>query len=207
MACLALAVLISSCGPKYEKHTETRYGAVTWSPDGKEVAYLRIYLEYTQVSPRFSLFIGEDSKQTIIEKQVISVCINNAQGSEEDCLAEVDIPSDQQNKELSMNIAWVNNQIQYRVASQDNYSTGILQINRHGGLEQLVADGSDPLANLMPNLLNSSGEELYSGFGNYGYFSNQTIYIFDHDEKTVRVYLHDPLSSNKPITPPYSVTQ
>ena len=178
---LILAIFFNSCSPIKERRIEDRYSSVTWSPDGIPVAYFKIHIEYVSVKPRFSLFIGEDTKAEVIEKVQVFLCVNDPEGMSERILDEIELPNDQQDLGVYTNIEWVDEYIRYGVEVQDDFSTGVLQITPEGAEKQLVESGDESIVMLQPRTVNAGDQELYSGFGDYGFFGHRTIFIFDHE--------------------------
>jgi hypothetical protein len=207
VAALVVAISLAACAPTRQEHTENRYSSATWSPGGDQVAYFRTYVEYTSIKPRISIFVGEDTEQDIYQVAHIFLCVNNASGTSEHVLDEIKAPTAEEGAAAYTNIEWADDHILYGAGIRDSFATGVLQITTEGINKQQIEPGYDAIGTLSPRLLNANGQELYCGYGDYGFFGYQTIYLFDHSLHQVRVYLHDPLSTQEPFVPPYSVTQ
>jgi len=214
--CLAIAslvftlTLLAGCGQVQELRKENLYTSAVWSPDGTQVAYFKRYVEYVHSEPRISLFIGEETKRDFFTHNQLFLCVNNETGEAERVLKEIKLSAYQSDPytmpSLYVVIVWEGKYIYYGIAERNTFSTGVYQITPQGTSDQLVEPGFEPVFALHPGPTILFGRELYSGAGDYGYFGNQTIYVFDHNLREVRVYLHDPLSREVPYVPPYSIT-
>lgn len=209
---LVIAALLSACGGSRQHRKEMWYDSAVWSPDGNQVAYFRRLLEYDQKDPLISLFVAAESSIIEVKQDKLFLCVNDISGKNEKVLKEIkyDLPQPDQYTipRIFTRIAWTEEGILYGAGVKDIFSTGVQQISSEGGDDRKLSNDFESVATLKPGFSVLNGLELYVGpNGNYGYFNDQTIYIFDHNAHTVKVYLHDPLSTKQPFVPPYSVTQ
>jgi hypothetical protein len=207
---ILISMLLVSCGRSQELRKENWYSSAVWSPDGRQVAYFKLYVEYTHSEPRVSLFIAEETQTNILSHDRLFLCANDASGKSELVLKEIEFSISQSDPyvipQIYTAIAWEEQHILYGASQKDIFSTGVYQITSQGTSDQLIEPGFEPVFALRPGPTVLLERELYSGSGDYGYFGNRTIYLFDHSLQEVEVYLHDPLDRSAPYIPPYSVT-
>jgi hypothetical protein len=207
---VVVSMLLTSCGQVQEQREENWYSSAVWSPDGTEVAYFKRHVEYVHSEPRVSLFIGEETKTNVLNHDRLFLCVNDATGESERILKKVELPAFQSDPyvipRIYTAIVWDEQYIRYGAGKRDIFSTGVRQITPQGISDQLIEPGFEPVFALRPGPTVLLKRELYSGAGDYGYFGNRTIYVFDHNLHEVKLYLHDPLDREIPYTPPYSVT-
>lgn len=207
-----MALILAGCGPSQEQHTENWYSAATWSSDGTQIAYFKRYVEYTRTTPRVSWFIGEDTQSTTLKRDQLFLCINDVTGKSERIISEVPYdlfqPDPYTLPGIYTVIVWENQTLLYGAGQRDIFATGVRRVNLQNEQDKLVEAGFEAMVALSRRRERVfNGQELYSSAeGDYGYFGDQTIYIFDHNRRSVAVYLHDPLNKKKPYVPPYSVT-
>jgi hypothetical protein len=207
---VVVSMLLTSCGQVQEQREENWYSSAVWSPDGTEVAYFKRHIEYVHSEPRVSLFVGEETKANVLNHDRLFLCMSDATGKSERILKEVELPALQSDPyvipRIYTAIVWDEQYIRYGAGKRDVFSTGVRQITSQGDSDQLIEPGFEPIVALCSRPIVLSERELYGGRGNYGYFGDQTIYVFDHNLREVRVYLHDPFDREIPYIPPYSVT-
>jgi len=177
----------------------------------QKIAYFKHYLEYTFTTPLISFFIAEESKTTVFKNGRLFLAVNDITGQNEVIVKEISYhwPKKDELPPLYLAVDWENNEILYYGADlRDIFTTGVNKINLADNSTTLVSLEFDKVAELGQNSKNIFNNlELYSGgYGNYGFFGNQVIYLFDHNKRDVRVYVSDPLLKSKPYLPPYSVT-
>ena len=208
---VVVSMLLTSCGQVQEQREENWYSSAVWSPDGTEVAYFKRYVGYVHSEPRVSLFIAEETKTNVLNHDRLFLCVNDAAGESERILKEVEFSAFQSDPyvipRIYTYIVWDGQYIRYGAGKRDIFSTGVRQITPQGDSDQLIEPGFEPIVALRSRTIVLSGRELYGGGRrSYGYFGDQTIYVFDHNQRKVTVYLHDPLDRESPYIPPYSIT-
>ena len=208
---VVVLALLAGCGQVQEQRKENWYSSAVWSPDGTEVAYFKRYVEYVHSEPRVSLFIGEETKTNVLSHDRLFLCVSDAAGKSERILKEIELLAFQSDPyvipRIYTTIVWDGQYIRYGVGKRDIFSTGVRQITPQGDSDQLIEPSFEHVVALRPRTIVLSGHELYGGGRrSYGYFGDQTIYVFDHNSRKVTVYLHDPLDREIPYIPPYSVT-
>jgi hypothetical protein len=210
---MVLTTFLTGCGGVEEERRENRYSSAVWSPDGTQVAYFRRYVEYTHTSPRVSWLVGEEANENVLSRDQLFLCVNDLTGEAERVLTEIEYALPQRDPytipSLHTAVSWEGPvALLYGAGKRDVFSTGVRRRSVRGDQDELVEAGFEPLVALgRQGVRIHKGLELYSDAeGGYGYFDNQTIYMFNHNTRSVSVYLHDPLSREAPYVPPYDVT-
>ncbi len=194
-----------ACRPTTEVKSETWYSSPTWSLDDTQVAYIRSDVRFEAQRPRISLFVGEDSVSEQLLDLTMYLCINDRDASSERCLVEIPARNYDEKSAVIVNIDWREDGIFYAIRSPSQTHAEIRRIPIDSTVSELIDPRGSESA-VLPRRVSGDSLELYAGSGGYGYFNDQTIYIFDHLNRTTGIYVSDPLSTEAPYIPPYSVT-
>jgi hypothetical protein len=197
----------SDClGCKVTLHDESYYSNALVSPDNTKVVYFKTDASYINVSPIFSLFVGEGTNaKQYYKSEKISLCINNLEASNERCIKEIKNkiwPTPEQrdySKETtSLKLYWDND---------GNIIYGLMLVDSVFSPELYIATGQINPQTLKENLLTSrdsdSFQKLWSLYGQYinsnkilvsgrQYGNKGVLYLINTSEKNVTIYIVDP---------------
>lgn len=209
---LELATLLSGCQQTGARQ-ENRYLSAIWSPDGRQTAYFRRHLEYQTSSGKYSFFIGEESHLRRLMTDQLFLCINDADGKHEQVVSEITYPLFQPDiytiPDIFTNIVWEGQTILYGGGARDWFASGVHRFDLATKQDVQVEPGFDPVITLGHTQLRKEmdGRQLYSSEdGGYGQINNRVIFLFDHNQRTVAIYLSDPSITEPVKVPPYSIT-
>lgn len=194
-----------ACKPATEVKSETRYSSPTWSFDDSQVAYIKSDAQLETRRPRISLFVGEESVSEQLLDLSVYLCVNDRSASNEQCIIEIPVQNYDEKSAVIVSVDWRKDGIYYAIRSPSQAHTEIRRISAGSAASELI-DPRGPEWSVQPRRVSGDLLELYAGYGGYGYFNDQTIYLFDHLNRTTRVYVTDPSSPEAPYIPPYSVT-
>jgi len=149
--CLVLANLVA-CKGSARCQKETWYSSAVWSPDGKQIAYFRRYLEYEEQKPFVNLFVTDTSRIVKVVEDRLFLCINDITGKNERAIKEIayDLPQPDQYTipHIETGIIWGKEGIQYGAAVRDVFSTGVRQVFPEGGGDKQIDQDPESVSKL-----------------------------------------------------------
>jgi hypothetical protein len=179
-------------GPRKEEKKLLFYSPV-WSPDGKQVAYVKRFMHYTYVKPFIKLPFYQPSKRYSFFEDKIALAVNNSSGDSEKIIKRMALPKEKENNNtlgtIEVRLAWFKDGwIQYAITGElfdTPIDTGNYLIRPDGSEDHYFSPTFDAKTQIVRPFPTLVGNKEIATLGE----ESTAIYIFDHTTKSVTLYL------------------
>ncbi len=189
---LAVAVLFVALvvfGPTREEKSVT-YTSPIWSPDGKRVAYMKRFMDYTYVDPIIDLPFSWLKRGYQFKTDRLALAVNDPSAKAEKVIKTINLSREKRESTdkgmIKVKLAWYKEpyKIKYNVITagfKNDLDTGNMLINPDGTGDYFFADSFDSSALILTSFPTMASKKELSVEANFG----EAIFVFDHNTKKV----------------------